>query len=157
MKKHINLKKLKKLKVIMLVEESETLCKSYLEKSKDGLNSSKILLDNKQFSYSIVLSYFSMYNSLLALLFRCGIKSENHNASIYFLPRIFGIEDDEIKIGKKKRKSQQYYTASSASTKDAVEMIRATEKFNGEIFDFIERLNSGKINEYRMKFEELIE
>lgn len=78
MKKQINLKKLARLKIIQLVEPSENLKKSYLEKSEKSLLSAKILLEKNQIEDSMTLSYYSIYNSLIGLLYRCGIKCENH-------------------------------------------------------------------------------
>ena len=82
MKNKINLKKLNRLKILQIVEPSENLKESYLKKSWESLLSTKFLLEKSQYNDSISLSYFSMYNSLLVLFYSCGIKCENHNASI---------------------------------------------------------------------------
>jgi len=42
-------------------------------------------LKNKKLEEAVSMAYYSMYYSLLALLFRVGIKSENHTASIFLL------------------------------------------------------------------------
>lgn len=59
-----------------LVEPSEEVTKSYLGKSESNLISSRILFENGRLEESVSLAYYSMYNILLALLFRVGIKSE---------------------------------------------------------------------------------
>jgi uncharacterized protein (UPF0332 family) len=155
MKELVNLRKLAKLKIIKLVEPSKNLKESYAQKSEDSLLSSKFLLEKKQYNDSISLSYFSMYNSLLSLLFFCGIKSENHNASIFLLKEIFEIDNLEILYAKKERKDKQYYPSFSTSEKETITAIRITEQFNSEIREFIERLNSEKIKIIRIKFKKL--
>jgi uncharacterized protein (UPF0332 family) len=146
--KKINLRRLRKIGIIKLVSESENLKDSYLEKSSESLLSSKFLLEKRQYNDSIALSYFSMYNSLLALLYRCGIKSENHNASIEILEKVFGINNLEIKEAKKERKDKQYYPSRSTNKKEVVLGIKSAEKFNGKIFEFIENLSFEKIKRY---------
>jgi uncharacterized protein (UPF0332 family) len=152
----LNLKKLVKLNVIQSVDPSINLRKSYLEKSDESISSSKILYKNKQYNDAIALSYFSMYNSLLALLFSCGIKSENHNASIFLLKEIFDIDNSEIKTAKVERKDKQYYPSFSTNEKEVSNAIKISEKFNSEIEDFIEKLTSDKIKGYHIKFKSLI-
>lgn len=152
----INLKKLAKLKIIQLVEPSENLKNSYLEKSKSSLISSRILFQNNQNSDAIALTYFSMYNSLLALLFFVGIKSENHNASIFLLREVFGIDNKTILEAKIERKEQQYYPSFSKTSAEVKNAIFSTEEFNAKIKDFIEKLSRKDIEIYRKRFLDLI-
>lgn len=141
-----------KLKIIQPVEPSVNLTKSYLGKSDESLSSSKILYKNKQYNDSIALSYFSMYNSLLALLFSCGIKSENHNASIFLLEEIFEIDNSEIKIAKIERKDKQYYPSFSTNEKEVANAIKSAEKFNSELADFIDKLTNDKKKNIKLNF-----
>ena len=85
MKKISFLNKLFKKNVLEIVEPSEEIKESYVKKSENSLISAKILLKNEQLENSIALSYYSMYNMLTALLFKTGIKCENHNGSIIIL------------------------------------------------------------------------
>mgnify|MGYP003968724229 CR=1 FL=1 len=153
----VNLKKLLKLKVLQLVDPSENLKISYLEKSFDSLKSAKILKENSLYSDSIPLSYYSMYNSLLALLFKIGIKSENHNVSIFLLKKIFRLDNSDIIHSKKSRTQAQYYTSSDSSEQSTQYAVESAENFNYKIRDFIDRLTSDQIEEYRNKFKELLE
>lgn len=89
--------KLKKEEKLELVEPSEDICASYSEKSDNCLKSAKLLLQNGLFENSIGMSYYAMYNLLLALLFRAGIKCENHAGSIILLKLLFQ-EDDLHKL-----------------------------------------------------------
>jgi len=45
MEESVNLKKLVKLNIVQIVEPSDNLMKSYLQKSEDSLKSAKILLE----------------------------------------------------------------------------------------------------------------
>ena len=149
-------KRLVKLKIIQLVNPSKVMSKSYLLKSKESLLSSRILYDNKQYNDSIALSYFSMYNSLLGLLYFCGIKSENHNVSISLLRDLFNINNIQIKDAKKNRKDKQYYPSELTSKIETFNAIRESEDFNSMIRDLIERMDSGKLMKYREDFLSLI-
>ena len=118
--------------------------------------SSRILFDNKRLEESVSLSYYSMYNILLALLFRVGIKSENHSGSIVLLKEVFGIDNSDLFFAKRERIDKQYYVDFRVVEKDAEELLRIAEDFKGMLFDFISRLNSSEIRFYRKKFVELI-
>jgi len=76
------LNKLKKENKLELVEYSNEIRDSYLDKSDSCYKSAKILLENNLLENSIGLSYYSMYDALLSLLFGVGIKCENHSGSI---------------------------------------------------------------------------
>ncbi len=64
---------MKTLKKLKLVESSEEIKLSYLEKSDNSLRSAKILHKNNLFENSVSMSYYVMYNSLTSLLFKIGI------------------------------------------------------------------------------------
>lgn len=83
--------KLKKEGKFGFIEPSEDIQKSYLEKSESNLISARILLENDRLEEAVSLAYYSMYHTLVALLFRIGIKCENHSASIILLRKIFKI------------------------------------------------------------------
>src|SRR3989338_291054 len=136
-KQTINLRKLVKLKILQIVEPSENLKNSYLQKSDDSLKSAKILSTNGQYADAIALSYFSMYYSVLALFYLIGVKSENHNASIFLLKRIFDIDNEVIKKAKFERKDKQYYPNFAVSEKEVLDALISAEDFNAEILNFI--------------------
>lgn len=138
-------------KKIQIVEPSENLKKAYLKRSEESLRSSKILADAGNLNDSIALTYYSMYHSVLALFYRIGLKSENHNASIALLKGIFGIDTKELEKAKRERIDNQYYVDFHI-TKDATfEMIKVAECFNSVIIDFIDRLKEKDIIEFRNK------
>src|SRR3989344_5254194 len=119
MKKMDFLIKLRKEGKLELVESSEEIKQAYLEKSKSNLISSKILLENNKLEESVGLAYYSMYHSLTALLFKIGIKSENHTASIILLKELVGLSNNDILNAKKERVDKQYYV-NFMITKEAV-------------------------------------
>lgn len=108
MKKINFLKKLCNQGKLELVESSEELKQSYILKSESNLISAKILLNNDKFEESVGLAYYSMYHLLTALLFKIGIKSENHSASIILLKNLFNHDNKEIFDAKKERIDKQY-------------------------------------------------
>src|SRR3989344_5520009 len=123
------LNKLKKEEKLELVEPSEEISDSYFEKSANCLKSAKLLLQNNLYENSISMSYYAMYNLLLALLFRVGIKCENHSGSILLLKLLFE-QNDLFKLisdAKKERIDKQYYVTTE---KDEITKEIAEELFN---------------------------
>jgi len=154
------LNKLKKERKLELVEPSEEICISYLKKADNCFRSAKLLLQNELCENSISMSYYSMYNSLTALLFNVGIKSENHSASIIILKKLFGKIDlfKIISFAKDERIDRQYYVTSEKDElikKSAQGMIKKAESFLVEIKLLINNLNTEDIEEIRRKFKNI--
>ena len=152
------LNKLKTAGKLELVEQSEDICDSCSQKSADCLKSAKLLLQNNLFENSIGMSYYAMYNLLLALLFRTGIKCENHGGSILLLKLLFGQNDlyKLISDAKKERIDKQYYvtTEKDEITREiADELLNNAEDFVLKIKVVIKKLNNDSIEELREKFE----
>ena len=152
------LNKLKKEEKLELVEPSEDISNSYSEKSANCLKSAKLLLQNNLYENSIGMSYYAMYNLLLALLFRAGIKCENHSASILLLKLLFGKDDlyNLISDAKKERIDKQYYvmTEKDEITKEiADELLNNAEDFVLKVKVVIKNLNNDFIEELREEFE----
>jgi uncharacterized protein (UPF0332 family) len=143
-------------KKLQLVEPSAIIAGSYLQKSDSSLISAKILLENKKLEDAVALAYYSMYHMLTALLFRTGIKCENHTASILILSKVFNINNSEIAYAKKERIDKQYYVNFKINDKEAVEAIKSAEKFNRELADFLSRLTNQAIQEHRKKISDLV-
>ena len=97
-----------------------------------------------------------MYYSLLALLFRVGIKSENHTASIILLKEVFGLDNSEILKAKKERVDKQYYVDFKIAEHDVNVLLKIAESFNATIFDFLEKMNLNEIEKIREKFTRII-
>jgi len=163
MKKQDFLNKLKKEKKIELVEPSEEIKLSYLKKAEDCLKSAKILLNNKLYENSTSEAYYSMYNSLLALLFKAGIKSENHSASIMLFEDLFNSKElaKIITFAKSERIDKQYYVEAQQITKATEEsckdMVSEAEDFLVKMKLFISNLSNEDIIFSRKSFENLFE
>ncbi|MBW2989227.1 HEPN domain-containing protein [Candidatus Woesearchaeota archaeon] len=144
-----------------LVEPSEDICSSYIGKSSDCLRSAKILFQNSLYENSVAMSYYAMYNLLLALLFRAGIKCENHSGSILLLKLLFDKVDlsNMISDGKKERIDRQYYitTKKDELTKgSAGGLLDCAESFVLDIRSLISNLDNESIEELRKSFKVLV-
>lgn len=155
MRKIIFLSKLKANGKLELVEPSVEVEASYREKSESNLISAKILLDNARLEEAVALTYYSMYNMLVALLFKAGIKCENHAASIILLKELFGLDNSDIFSAKKDRIDKQYYTDFKVAKEEVADSIKSAEVFNRELYDFISKVSKTDVEEYREKFSEL--
>jgi uncharacterized protein (UPF0332 family) len=154
------LNKLKKEEKLKLVDPSENICDSYKDKSVNCLKSAKLLLQNGLFENSIGMSYYAMYNILLALLFRVGVKCENHTGSILLLKLLFG-EGELFKLiseAKKERIDKQYYVATEKdeiTTEIATELFSDAENFTLKVKTLITNLNNDIIENARDRFQQV--
>ncbi|MBT3417074.1 HEPN domain-containing protein, partial [Candidatus Woesearchaeota archaeon] len=148
--------KLAKQDKLKFIEPNENVFLSYSEKSLSNLESARILLDNNKFEEAVSFVYYSMYNLVLALLYKAGIKSENHSASIVLLKKVFGFENKLILEAKTERIDKQYYVGFSVFKKEVQEGIEIAESFNRELKGFISGINRGDIEEYRDKLRDLL-
>lgn len=155
------LKKIRKEGKIELVEPSEEMKSSYLKKSEDCLKSAKILLQNQLYENSTSEAYYSMYNALLALFFKVGIKSENHSASLILFMDLFREERLHrlISFAKGERIDKQYYVESRQMSKVSREscndMALKTEEFLVNMKLLISQISNEKVNSIRGLFREL--
>ncbi|MEK6793095.1 MAG: HEPN domain-containing protein [Nanoarchaeota archaeon] len=147
---------LRRKRVIELVEPSNELEESYKEKSKSNLESAHILLERGKLEEAVSLTYFSMYNMLLALLFRTGIKSESHTASIVLLKEIYNLSDEEILFAKEERKDKQYYVGFFVTKEQVQEMFKIASSFNANVTNTMAKLTNESIKSHRNKFETLV-
>ena len=127
MKKSNFLSKLKREGKLKEVDESVEVAESYLRKSADSLKAARILLKEGLVENSVTSSYYAMYNSLVALLFKIGIKCENHTGAILLL-REFGLFElgEIISNAKKERIDKQYYIDTSFDSLERNQYTRIT-------------------------------
>ncbi len=130
-------------------EPSEEMKAAYLQKSAKSLSSAKALYGIGNLEDSVALAYYAMYHCLLALLFRIGIKCENHAAAIILLKSVFGIDNSGIFKAKADRVDKQYYVDFKVTELETHESIETAEEFIAQLTDFIEKLNEDKIKTYR--------
>ena len=162
MKELTFLKKLKKKGIIGLVESSEEMKSSYLIKAENCLKSAKILFQSQLYENSTSEAYYCMYNSLLSLLFKIGIKSENHSASIILFDKLFE-NKDLVKIiswAKEERIDKQYYVETQQIVKvtkeSCNEMVLEAEDFLVKMKLLISEVSNEKVDSARNSFVELL-
>ena len=155
---NIFLIKLKKQKRLEMVGKSQEMCESYLLKSENCMKSAKILLKESIYENSIIDSYYAMYNCVLALFFKCGIKCENHTGSIIILREIFKLPQlaAVLEDAKKSRIDSQYYISDTKIEADqaaAEKAIKNSENFILELKTFISAIKTSEIERMRMDLE----
>ena len=134
---------------------------SYLMKSENCLKSSRILFQSPLYENSISEAYYCMYNSLLSLLFKIGIKSENHSASVILFDKLFNRPDltKIVSWAKEERIDKQYYVETQqiikATKESCNEMILKAEDFLIKMKLLINEISSEKINSAKEDFFKL--
>ena len=141
---------------IEFVEPSEEIGESYINKSESYLESSRILIKNNKREEAVSMAYYSMYQIVIALLYKTGIKSENHTASMIILKEVYGIDNEEIMKAKKERIDKQYYVDFKITNEEVREMIKQAKGFYNIIYAFIDRMNNQEIRNYRNKLRNLL-
>lgn len=154
MKKRSFLSKLKEERKLELVEPSNEIMGSYMEKSANSFKASSILLESGLLEESVSMAYYAMYHSLLALMFKCGIKCENHSGNILLLRNLFR----EVKLykmisdAKEERVDKQYYVNFVITKKDVEDLASTAQEFITRIKVLIEGLTTEGIRELRERF-----
>jgi len=149
------LNKLKKERKIEIVEPSEDMSFSYEKKSIECREVAKLAFDHGYFESAVTQNYYSMYNNVLSLFFKCGIKCENHSASAIILRDIFQQKElhELLSKAKTERLDKQYYTAPSQTTplteESAKESIKMMQEFNPKILAFKNSLSQEEIRKIR--------
>lgn len=141
---------------LKLVDPSTEIKDAYLQRANESLSSAKAFLKLGNLKDTVALAYYAMYHTLLALLFRTGIKCENHTAAIILLKEVFGIDNNSISKAKEERVDKQYYIDFAVTKEEVKEAINSAENFNNLLFDFIERLTESGIENYREKTRKII-
>jgi uncharacterized protein (UPF0332 family) len=141
---------------IQIVNPSENVMDAYLKKSGSYLSSAKLLRDNNHYEESVSMAYYSMYYMVLALFFRCGIKCENHAATILILKDVFDIDNTALSNAKKERIDKQYYVDTVATKEDVEDLIVVAEHFNAHLLNVTARISNDKIGRYRENLKEIL-
>jgi len=102
------------------------------------------------------MAYFSIFHSVMALFFACGIKCENHTVAGWLLSDVFGIDSTVFESARKERLDKEYYVPAAPVRPDVEALIRTAESFNGVLTDKIERLTLEDIEDYRIRFKNLL-
>ncbi len=162
MRKPDFLHSLSREKKLETVDESPEIASAYLQKGADCLRSARILCENGLYDNSISLSYYAMYNALTAMLYRTGIKCENHSGSILLLQKLFGQQKlhDLISLAKRERIDKQYYVVSESNTTSNASLARQTvkeaEEFMLDVRLYLGQLDEKKVGVIKEKFRQLV-
>jgi len=142
---------------IQLVKPNANLAEAYLGKSEDALASMRI---NTVKDWKISTAYYTLYFSLYAVLARIGIKCEIHSCTIEFARRFLNEFFDEEELdflgeSLKARIDAQYYVNRNVSDEQYNEMMKRAPEFLVKCKTVLTQLTEKKLNEIRLKFEEL--
>ena len=154
--------KLNKEGKLEIVESSEQMSLSYEKKGIECREVANLAFNNGYFESAITQSYYSMYNNVLSLFFKCGIKCENHSAAAVILKEFFNQKNLFFIFSKAKgeRIDKQYYVTPSqdnpATKESAKEMISTAMGFNPQIIVFKNNLKLEEIKRIREKIKETL-
>lgn len=163
MKKLNFLSSLKEEGKLSAVDSSEEIAKAYLIKSDKCIRVAKLAFLEGIYENSVSEAYYSIYNTIMSLFFRCGIKCENHSASAILLKEIFELRDlCEIFLEfKKDRIDNQYYlpvsNGESMTGLECDKKIKIAENFILQMRSYIGRLGVEEVRKFYVKFKEFLE
>lgn len=155
------LNKLKEEGKLELVELSEEISKSYLIKSDKCIKVAELAYNAGIYENAVSEAYYSIYNSVLSLFFKCGIKCENHTGAVILIKEIFMLKElskifSELK---KDRIDNQYYVTTiqteQISKEKCNERIKTAKEFNIKLKSYADNLKIQEINKIRAKIKEL--
>ena len=141
---------------LKIVEPSENVKLAYIDKSRSSLRSTTILVENDQIGDAVPLAYYSMYYMLTALLYKVGIKCENHAAAIILLKELFHTDDAKIRFAKNERVDKQYYVDFKITKQDVIEMIKIAKDFNSMLHSIIEKMTTSQAAAYREELKKAL-
>ena len=141
---------------LRIVEPSEEMKQAYLEKSFASMKSGEILLQNSLLENSVPMAYYSMYNIVMALFFKVGIKCENHAGSIMLLKELFMIDNSKIEFAKNERVDKQYYVDFKITMKEVENLISIAKDFNSKLYGFIDRMTNKDVNNFRESLRKML-
>jgi uncharacterized protein (UPF0332 family) len=98
-----------------------------------------------------------MYYMVLALLFKTGIKCENHSGTVILLESLYGIDNSRIVAAKRDRIDKQYYVDFAITAGDVRDSVEEAEAFCADLLDYMERLHQGDISRIREAAVRLLE
>ncbi|MBS3095181.1 hypothetical protein J4231_00710 [Candidatus Woesearchaeota archaeon] len=106
-------------------------------------------------------AYYSIYNTVMSLFFKYGIKCENHSGAVILMKALFKLERIYLIFSefKKDRIDNQYYIpmlGTEPINKDKCnKRIKIARRFNMELKAYAGRLTNHEINNLRKKFDEI--
>mgnify|MGYP001579180613 CR=1 FL=1 len=161
MKKSNFLAKLKDEESLKMVEPSDEISKSYLIKCDKCIQVARLAYNAGIYENAVSEAYYSIYNTVMSLFFKCGIKCENHSGAVIIIKEIFNLDKLHTIFSefKKDRIDNQYYIpilgTEPINKEKCSERIKTAQNFNAELKAYIGRISIQQINDIRKKFEEI--
>jgi len=136
-------------KHIMLIKENKALTQSFLKKAKHNLEFYKLNKKNHDFNdWLIVILYYALYHSALALITKKKYSSKNHYATILILIKEYAITKEEVELLNKlsiNKEDAELYTnlkidrhnASYQTNKSFTKKLIQT--YEEQVLDFIQK------------------
>ncbi|NCN98987.1 HEPN domain-containing protein [Candidatus Pacearchaeota archaeon] len=155
------LNKLKQEERLELVDPSEEISKSYLIKSEKCMQVAKLAYGAGIYENAVSEAYYSIYNTVQSLFFKCGIKCENHSGAVLLIKELFDLENLYLIFSefKKDRIDNQYYIpmndAEPIHKEKCDERLKVAQRFNVELRAYFGKLTIQEINNLRKKFKEM--
>lgn len=156
------LNKLKKENALGLVEPSNEISQSYLIKSEKCIRVAKLAYDAGIYENAVSEAYYSVYNTLTSLFYKCGIKCENHSGAAILLKELFHLDKLYLIFSefKKDRIDNQYYVpimgAEPISKEKCKERIATAQRLNAELRAYQNRITIQEISSIRIRLKEMI-
>lgn len=88
----------KKRDGLIKTNPNRKLCDEYMEKAREDLEVTDLLIENEHNAWAIITMYYAMYHSALALLSVVGYKSRNHTCTKIALQQIFIKHNKDIEV-----------------------------------------------------------
>lgn len=161
MKKLNFLDRLKSEGALELIEPSDDISKAYIIKSGKCIQVARLAFDAEIYENSVSEAYYSIYNVITALFYKCGIKCENHSAAVILIEKLFSL-NELYKIFsefKKDRIDNQYYipiiNTEPISKEKCDERLKTAQKFNVKLRAYMENLTIEEINKIRNNFNKI--
>jgi uncharacterized protein (UPF0332 family) len=136
-------------KHIRIIKENKELVQSHLKKARHNMEFYKISKNNKKFNdWLIVILYYSLYHSALALITNKKYSSKNHYATILILINEYRITKDEAILLKElsiSKEDAELYTQLKEDRHDAsyATHIKFDNKivadYENKVLDFINK------------------
>ena len=161
MKKSNFLSKLKKENTLTLVEPSEEIATSYVTKSEKCIQVAELAYNAGIYENAVSEAYYGIYNSVLSLLYKCGIKCENHSGAVILIKELFGLDELHLIFSefKKDRIDNQYYVpiigTEPIDKEKCAERIKTAKEFTVSIKDYANNVMLQEIHSLREKFQEM--
>ena len=155
------LNKLKKEEKLEIIDPSDEISKSYLIKADNCIKVAKLAYDAGIYENAVSEAYYSIYNTVQALFFKCGIKCENHSGAIILIRELFNLEKiySVFSDFKKDRIDNQYYILTTSTEilhkERCDERIKTAQKFNVELRVHMTKITNLQINKIRTELLEI--